>query len=51
MLWEAEPAAEVIAASAWAALKPATFDSRERFGAFYRTYRWGCVTATDPTLL
>ena len=51
VLWELETDAAVIAASPWAALQPQSFDTRERFGAFYRTYRWGCVTATDPTLL
>lgn len=51
VLWELEPDADLIPASPWEALKPETFDSRDRFGAFYRTYRWGCVTATDPGLL
>ena len=51
MFWDVEPDRRVIAASPWATLEPQTFDSRERFGAFYRTYRWGCVTATDPALL
>ena len=50
VLWDIEPDAEVIAASGWQEIGAAEFDPPERFGAFYRTMRWGCVTATDPTL-
>ncbi len=51
MFWDMEPDARVIASSGWPDVQPQHFDDRERFGAFYRTFRWGCVTATDPALL
>lgn len=50
VLWEIEPNAQVVAASGWQQVGAAEFDPPDRFGAFYRTMRWGCVTATDPTL-
>ena len=50
VLWDVEPDAAVIPGSGWQKVGAAEFDSPDRFGAFYRTMRWGCVTATDPTL-
>ena len=50
VLWDAEPDAAVIPGSGWQKVGAAEFDPPDRFGAFYRTMRWGCVTATDPTL-
>lgn len=50
VLWKAEPNAQAVAASGWQQVGVAEFDPPDRFGAFYRTMRWGCVTATDPTL-
>lgn len=50
VLWDVEPDAHIIAASGWRGVGTAGFDSPDRFGAFYRTMRWSCVTATDPTL-
>ena len=50
VLWEAEPNARIVAASGWQHIGAAKFDPPAHFGAFYRTMRWGCVTATDPTL-
>ena len=50
ILWDVEPDAEIIAESGWQGVGGGDFDTPDRFGAFYRTMRWGCVTATDPTL-
>lgn len=50
VLWDIEPDASVIAESGWQSVGVGDFDPPNRFGAFYRTMRWGCVTATDPTL-
>lgn len=50
VLWDVEPDAAVIPGSGWQKVGAAEFDPPDRFGAFYRTMRWGCVTATDPTL-
>ena len=50
VLWDVEPNAQIITASGWQSVSTAKFDPPDRFGAFYRTMRWGCVTATDPTL-
>lgn len=49
VIWEAEPDASVIDA-ARARSGPLRPDPPERFAAYLHALRWGCVTATDPTL-
>ena len=50
VLWAQELDAKVLDEDAWAQIGTRGFDSPERFGAYLRTLRWGCVTATDPGL-
>ena len=50
VLWVQELDAKVLDEDAWAQIGMRGFDSPERFGAYLRTLRWGCVTATDPGL-
>ena len=50
VLWAAELDARIVDDDAWAQIGTRGFDSPERFGAYMRTLRWGCVTATDPGL-
>lgn len=51
VLWEAEPDARLLGDDPWAGVGQADFDPAERFGAYLRTLRWNCVTATDPAVL
>ncbi len=41
VLWDAEPDAAVMPGSGWQKVGAAEFDPPDRFGAFYRTMRWG----------
>ena len=50
VLWEHELDAQVLNEETWSALGQRGFDQPDIFGAYYRTLRWNCVTATDPTL-
>ena len=51
VLWEAEPDARVLGSDPWSKVGTTDFDPAERFGAYLRTLRWNCVTATDPGIL
>jgi SNF2 family DNA or RNA helicase len=50
VLWEHELGARVIEDSGWRRVGEQRFDDPELFAAYARTVRWGCVTATDPSL-
>jgi hypothetical protein len=50
VLWEHELDARVIEDSGWRRVGEQRFDDPELFAAYARTVRWGCVTATDPSL-
>ena len=50
MLWEHELDARVIEDADWRRVGEQRFDDPELFAAYARTVRWGCVTATDPSL-
>ena len=50
VLWEIELDAQVLDAEAWKAIGQKGFDDPNRFGAYLRTLRWNCVTATDAKL-
>jgi SNF2 family DNA or RNA helicase len=50
VLWEHELDARVIEDAGWRRIGEQRFDDTELFAAYARTVRWGCVTATDPTL-
>jgi hypothetical protein len=40
----------VIEDAGWGGVGEPRFDDPELFAAYARTVRWGCVTATDPSL-
>ena len=48
--WELELDRLILKQEQWGALGAKGFDPPRRFGAFLRTLRWNCVTATDPNL-
>jgi hypothetical protein len=48
--WEHELGARVIEDAGWRRAGQQRFDDPELFAAYARTVRWGCVTATDPSL-
>lgn len=48
--WSYEPDRLIIEDEGWDDLASRGFDDPRQFGAFLHTLRWGCVTATDPTL-
>ena len=50
VLWEHELDARVIEDAGWRRVGEQRFDDPELFAAYARTVRWGCVTATDPSL-
>jgi hypothetical protein len=50
VLWEHELDARVIEDAGWSRVGEQHFDDPELFAAYARTVRWGCVTATDPSL-
>jgi hypothetical protein len=50
VLWEHELDARVIEDAGWRRVGEQHFDDPELFAAYARTVRWGCVTATDPSL-
>jgi hypothetical protein len=50
VLWEHELDATVIEDAGWRRVGEQRFDDPELFAAYARTLRWGCVTATDPSL-
>ena len=50
MLWQAEPDARVLDGDPWSKVGGSRFDPADRFGSYLRALRWGCVTATDPSL-
>jgi SNF2 family DNA or RNA helicase len=50
VLWEHELDARVIEDAGWQRVGEQQFDDPELFAAYARTVRWGCVTATDPSL-
>ncbi len=50
VLWDNELDAKILDQAAWSQIGARGFDSPERFGAYLRTLRWSCVTATDPGL-
>ncbi len=50
VLWEHELDTEVLDDAGWARVGADRFDDPELFAAYARTLRWGCVTATNPTL-
>jgi len=50
VVWPLELDAKVLDREAWKAIGAKGFDEPRLFGAFLRTLRWNCVTATDPAL-
>ena len=48
--WEYELDRKILEEEGWGDLASKGFDPPKRFSAFLHTLRWGCVTATDPTL-
>lgn len=50
VVWPLELDAKVLDREAWKAIGAKGFDDPRMFGAFLRTLRWNCVTATDPSL-
>jgi hypothetical protein len=50
ILWEHELDARVIEDAGWRRVGEQRFDDPELLAAYARTVRWGCVTATDPSL-
>jgi hypothetical protein len=50
VIWELELEKKIIDREAWKSIGTKGFDSPKFFGAYVRTLRWGCVTATDPRL-
>jgi len=50
VVWELELDAEILSGEAWKDLGKKGFDEPRHFGAYVRTLRWNCVTATDPKL-
>ncbi|MBS1770567.1 MAG: DEAD/DEAH box helicase [Acidobacteria bacterium] len=50
VVWPLELDTRIIDREAWQAIGDKGFDHPRLFGAFLRTLRWNCVTATDPAL-
>jgi superfamily II DNA or RNA helicase len=50
VVWPLELDTHILDREAWQAIGNKGFDSPRLFGAFVRTLRWNCVTATDPSL-
>jgi superfamily II DNA or RNA helicase len=50
VIWELELEKRIIDREAWKSIGKKGFDSPKLFGAYIRTLRWNCVTATDPRL-
>jgi len=50
VIWELELDAQVLDTEAWKPIGSKGFDEPRQFGAYLRTIRWNCVTATDPKL-
>src|SRR3984893_15057463 len=50
VIWELELEKKIIDREAWSSIGTKGFDSPKYFGAYVRTLRWNCVTATDPKL-
>jgi superfamily II DNA or RNA helicase len=50
IIWELELEKKIIDREAWKSIGTKGFDSPRFFGAYVRTLRWNCVTATDPKL-
>lgn len=50
VFWTHEPDRALVQDEGWADLASRGFDSPQLFGSFFRTLRWGCVTATDPSI-
>ena len=50
VIWELELEKKIIDREAWKSIGTKGFDSPKFFGAYVRTLRWNCVTATDPRL-
>ena len=48
--WDLELDRRILAQEGWSGLGAKGFDPPQQFGAFLRTLRWNCVTATDPNL-
>jgi superfamily II DNA/RNA helicase len=48
--WDYELDRRVLDEERWEGIGAKGFDDRSAFAAFLHTLRWGCVTATDPTL-
>ncbi|MDB4724778.1 DISARM system SNF2-like helicase DrmD [Planctomycetota bacterium] len=48
--WDYELDRKIINEENWASIAQRGFDDQRAFAAFLHTMRWGCVTATDPTL-
>jgi hypothetical protein len=50
VIWELELEKKIIDREAWKSIGTKGFDTPKFFGAYVRTLRWNCVTATDPKL-
>ena len=50
VVWEAEVDARPLSEAGWDGLAARGFDPPRMFSAYLHTWRWNCVTATDPRL-
>lgn len=50
VVWPLELETQVLDKEAWRDIGSQGFDDPRLFGAYLRTLRWNCVTATDPAL-
>tara|TARA_R110002126_G_scaffold1402_2_gene7942 strand:+ start:2882 stop:6226 length:3345 start_codon:yes stop_codon:yes gene_type:complete len=48
--WQYELDRQILEGENWSDIGARGFDDSDSFAAFLHTMRWGCVTATDPTL-
>lgn len=50
VFWDYELDRRILKEEGWSDLAAKGFDSPRRFGAFFHTLQWNCITATDPNL-
>jgi len=51
VLWERELDPTILTGEAWASIAQRGFDQPTLFAAYLYTFRWNCMTATDPWLV
>jgi hypothetical protein len=50
VFWDYELDRRILKEEVWSDLAAKGFDAPRRFGAFFHTLQWNCITATDPNL-